>query len=71
MKHVLLIVTLTFTSFFTHSQSLRVNKKDLKKQAKIMSGTFSSVEQSKTESNFFHIALHMEAIVKREKEGDS
>ena len=69
MKHVLLIFTLTFTSFFTHSQSLRVNKKDLKKLAKIMSGTFSSFEQSKTDSTFFHISLRMEPIWKRAKDG--
>lgn len=69
MKHVLLIFTLTFTSFFAHSQSLRVNKKDLKKLAKIMAGTFSSFEQSKTDSTFFHISLRMEPIWKRAKDG--
>lgn len=69
MNHVLLIFTLTFTSFFAHSQSLRVNKKDLKKLAKIMSGTFSSFEQSKTDSTFFHISLHTEPIWKKAKDG--
>jgi hypothetical protein len=69
MKHVLLIFTLTFTSFFAHSQSLTVNKKDLKKLAKIMSGTFSSFEQSKSDSTFFHVSLQMAPIWKKAKDG--
>lgn len=62
MKSIILILTLVLTSFFINSQNLPVNNNDLKNLAKTMSGTFSSLEQSKADSSIFHILLHMTPI---------
>ncbi len=68
-KPVLLIAALLLPVFVCFSQTSQVNKKDLKKLAKVMAGTFSSLEQSLADSAFFHVVLHMKPVWRHRTDG--
>jgi len=69
MRTIFFVLTLVFCTSSTFAQNQKITKKDLKNLVKIMSGKFSSLEQSKADSTFFHISLHMIPIWKKVKEG--
>ena len=62
----LFIFLLATTSF---SQANKVSDKDLKKLVKTMAGEFSSEEQSKSDTDYFHIKLRMKPIWTDSKDG--
>ena len=51
-----------FSFIFTFSQAKKIKEKDVKKLFKIMAGEFSSEEQSKSDTDYFHIKLRMKPI---------
>lgn len=69
MKYTILIFGLLLTTLMVGAQNQPVKSKDLKRLAKTMSGSFSSLEQSIRDSAFFHISLRMEPIWKKAKDG--
>ena len=62
----LFIFLLATTSF---SQANKVSDKDLKKLVKTMAGEFTSEEQSKSDTDYFHIKLRMKPIWTDSKDG--
>ena len=62
MKQKFLLISSLFILSTSFSQSKKVNQKDLKKLYKIMAGEFSSEQQSKNDSSYFHIMLRMKPI---------
>lgn len=68
MKTLLLIA---FTTLFSGSfaQNQKLSKRDLKVLLSYMQGNFSSYTQSKNDSAFFHIVLHMHPIWENDKQG--
>lgn len=62
MKQVFLLISSILILLSSFSQSQKVKQKDLKKLFKIMAGEFSSEQQSKDDSAFFHIKLRMKPI---------
>ena len=52
-----------------YSQSLPVDMKDLKQLAGMMAGEFSSGEQAKADTNYYHIKLWMTPILKSSGDG--
>jgi hypothetical protein len=69
MKNILFMVILIFVTFQSNAQNQKVTKKDLRRLAEIMNGSFSSQEQSKADSSYFHISLKMTPVWKKEKDG--
>ena len=63
MKQSFLLISSLLILATSFSQSKKVNQKDLKKLYKIMAGEFSSEQQSKNDSSYFHIMLRMKPIV--------
>ncbi len=63
MKQILLILGTIIIVNLTFSQSKKIKQKDLKKLFKTMSGEFSSEQQSKDDSAYYHIMLRMKPIV--------
>lgn len=62
MQKILLVSFLLCACFWASGQNQPVKAKDLKQLAKIMSGSFSSLEQSLSDSAFFHVTLRMTPI---------
>lgn len=62
MQKILLVSILLCAGFWASGQNQPVKAKDLKQLAKIMSGAFSSLEQSLSDSAFFHVTLRMTPI---------
>ncbi|MBK9735872.1 MAG: chromophore lyase CpcT/CpeT [Saprospiraceae bacterium] len=60
----MLLGTITF-----FGQNQKVKNKDLKKVAKMMTGTFSSAAQAAQDTNYFNIKLRMTPIWKDEADG--
>jgi CpeT protein len=60
-KSIILLTTIVLSAFSTFGQS-KISNGDLKKLFKTMTGSFSSVEQSKTDTNYYDIRLHMTPI---------
>lgn len=69
MSKIFVIVLLLLGTGLCFAQSQKVGKKDLKKLAGFMAGEFSSEEQSKADSSFFHIKLRMKPIWTDKKDG--
>lgn len=57
-----IILFVCLGSFNLLGQNKKVNKKDLQKLNKIMAGEFNSEQQSKNDSDYFHITLKMKPI---------
>lgn len=62
MRRIFLFVFILVFSMSAHSQTLILKDKDLKKLVKRMAGEFSSEQQSKDDSDYFHIKLRMKPI---------
>jgi hypothetical protein len=59
---ILILFILSMLSVSALDAQTRVNEGDLKSLCQMMSGSFSSEEQARTDSDFFDIRLHMKRI---------
>ena len=69
MRRVIFLLLISLFSISAFSQSLTLKDKDLKKLVKRMAGEFSSEQQSKNDSDYFHIKLRMKQIWKDRTDG--
>lgn len=69
MKYIFIIIILLLSVGVGFAQTKEVKQKDVKKLAALMAGEFSSEEQAKNDSTFFHIKLRMKPIWKNKKDG--
>ncbi len=58
-----------FAMFSIQTQAQKLSNKHLKKVAAAMNGTFSSGEQAKLDSAFYHVILRMKTIKKEKNNG--
>ena len=59
-----LIFAVMITVFLTETVNSQIKSTDIKSLVKLMEGSFSSEEQSKSDSDYFDIRLHMKKIWK-------
>lgn len=64
----LILFSFLLSSFYSHAQTT-LSKKDLGELKKRMSGSFSSEAQAKSDTDYFHIVLHMAPIWPQRKDG--
>lgn len=69
MKLFTTIAFCLMTGVLLNAQSLPVNKGHLKKLVRTMAGAFGSEQQSKEDSAYFHIALHMTPMWQKNSDG--
>ena len=69
MKNLIIAVLLTVNLTVLWSQSLPVDRKDLRKLASTMAGEFNSNEQADLDKAFFHIVLRMKPMWKDHPDG--
>lgn len=63
MREVLLAIVLMLQiPTMIHAKAMKLKKNDLKKLQQIMAGNFDSELQSKADTSYFHIKLHMAPI---------
>ena len=69
MRRLLIIIGALVIAATSFSQPLKLTTKDLKQLARMMSGEFSSEQQSKADPAFIHIKLSMTPVMKDNTDG--
>lgn len=69
MLRIMIFTILCFISLFSYSQADKISKKHVKQLVKYMCAEFSSEEQSKSDTDFYHITLRMKRILQSDENG--
>ncbi len=69
IKLLLISILLFNINYITNAQNLHLSKSDLDSLQNYMNGQFSSEEQSKNDTDYYHIRLAMKPIWQQRKDG--